>query len=113
MGEESPNGQGDPLIEQGSIYLLHKSGIKVLVISPAAFNRTAGIPIVALIADQPSRMAGFSVSLVGISQAGTVRCDRLYAVHLDNKTARKLGMATRATLTEVLHRVNAIFEHES
>lgn len=113
MAGQPSNGRRAPLIEQGDIYGLPPSGIRVLVISATAFNCLTRTPVVVTISDQfDRRMAGFSVDLTGTILSGAVRCDRIYSVRLEHPGASKLGRAPKSIVTEVVHRVIAILDSE-
>jgi mRNA-degrading endonuclease toxin of MazEF toxin-antitoxin module len=86
----------------------------VLIVSPEAFNRTTGVPVVLPITSggKSARMAGFSVSLAGAGTktAGIVRCDQPCALDLGARGGRKLESVPDAIVEEVLARVAPIFE---
>ena len=78
----------------------------VLVVSPAAFNRVAQVPIVLPITSGGSfaRTAGFVVSLAGADTQTTcvVRCDQPWALDVRARGGRKLETVPRAVIDEVL-----------
>ena len=112
MVDQPSNGRQTPLIEQGDIYSLTPGGRKLLVISATAFNSMTGTQIVASFDDRiDHRTAGFSVALAEPGLSGTIRCDRIFSVRLA-PPASKLGKAPKSIVTEVLHRLIAIFDSE-
>jgi mRNA interferase ChpB len=111
------------VIERGDIYLVsldptqgheQRGRRPVLVISPAAFNRVTGVPIVLPITTGGdfARTAGFAVSLAeaGTRTGGIVRCDQPRALDLTARQARKLEQAPLGIIDEVLARVATILE---
>ncbi len=113
MADQPSNGRRSPLIEQGDIYSLAPSETKVLVISATAFNSITHAPVVVFISDRSDRrMAGFSVDLTVAGLSGVARCDRVCSAQLDSLGASKLGTAPKSVVTEVVHRVIAIFDSE-
>jgi len=86
----------------------------VLVVSPGAFNRVTGLPIV--LANTTggafARTAGFAVSLMGagIETTGVVRCDQPRALDLKARRAKKIERAPEHLVDEVLAKVAPIFE---
>jgi mRNA interferase ChpB len=86
----------------------------VLVITPAAFNRLTGVPVILPITSKGNfaRIAGFSVSLddAGTKTTGVVRCDQPRAVDLKARGARKLETAPTHVVEEVLARLSPLFD---
>jgi mRNA-degrading endonuclease toxin of MazEF toxin-antitoxin module len=87
----------------------------VLVVSPAAFNKLTGVPVVAPITTGGNfaHMRGFAVSLsgLGLSTDGVVRCDQPRALNLKARGAKKLReKVPLPILNDVLARIAAIFE---
>jgi mRNA interferase ChpB len=126
MGRSPGGRKRADLIEQGDVYDVsldpaqgrEQQGPRpVLVVSPAAFNRVSGIPIVAPITTGGdfARTAGFAVPLSGsgMQTSGVVRCDQLRTLDLRARNARKRERAPDFIVTEVLHRILAIFEPEN
>jgi mRNA interferase ChpB len=106
-------------MERGEIYMVsldpaaghEQQGQRpVLVISPGAFNRTTGVPIVLPITSKGrfARMAGFAVDLQGTATRGIVRCDQLRALDLTARQARRVERAPQVIIDDVLARVTAI-----
>src|SRR5271165_4344362 len=110
-------------MERGDIYLVsldptsgHEQQGKrpVLVISPGAFNRLTGVPVVLPITGGGgfARTAGFAVSLMGAGTrtTGVVRCDQPRALDLRARGGRKLESVPGHIMDEVLSKVGALFE---
>ena len=83
-----------------------------LVISPEAFNRVTGVPIVLPITTkgQFARLNGFSVALEGTVTQGIVRCDQPTALDISARNADYIETLPEAILEEVMARVRAIFD---
>jgi mRNA interferase ChpB len=110
-------------MERGDIYLVsldptsgheQRGQRPVMIISPGAFNRVIGVPIVLPITTGGNfaRNAGFAVSLMGAGTrtTGVVRCDQPRALDLRARKARRLESAPAPVIDEVLARVVTIFE---
>lgn len=110
-------------MERGDIYLVsldptsgheQRGQRPVLVISPAAFNRVTGVPVVLPITTGGNfaRTTGFAVSLMGTGTqtTGIVRCDQPRALDLRARKAKRLEAAPAAVVAEVLARVIPLFE---
>ena len=110
-------------MERGDIYLVsldptaghEQQGRRpVLVVSPGAFNRLTGVPIVLPITTGGNfaRTTGFAVSLSGADTrtTGVVRCDQLRALDLGARGARRLEAVPAAIMDEVLARLAPLFE---
>jgi mRNA interferase ChpB len=110
-------------MERGDIFLVsldptsgheQRGQRPVMVISPGAFNRTTGVPIVLPITTGGNfaRNVGFAVSLMGAGTrtTGVVRCDQPRALDLRARKARRLESAPAPVIDEVLARVVTIFE---
>jgi mRNA interferase ChpB len=110
-------------MERGDIYLVsldptsgheQRGQRPVMVISPSAFNRVIGVPIVLPITTGGNfaRNAGFAVSLMGAGTrtTGVVRCDQPRALDLRARKAKRLEAAPSSVIDEVLARVVTIFE---
>ncbi len=86
----------------------------VLIVSPEAFNRLTGVPVVLPITSGGNfaRTAGFAVDLsdAGIRTKGVIRCDQPRALDLKARRATKLETVPAPILSEVLARLSAIFE---
>lgn len=86
----------------------------VLIVSPQAFNRVTGVPVVVPVTNGGNfaRTAGFAVSLAGAGTitTGVVRCDQPRALDLGARGARKLETVPGAVMEEVLARLLPIFE---
>ncbi len=87
---------------------------RVLIVSPAAFNRLTNVPIVAPITTGGdfARLRGFAVSLTGagMETQGIVRCDQVRSLDLRARRARKLETAPAHIVGEVLARLAPLFE---
>lgn len=110
-------------MERGDIYLVSLDPTRgheqqgrrpVLVVSPDAFNRLTGAPIVLPITNGGNfaRTAGFAVSLAGAGTktTGVVRCDQPRALGLGARGGRRLETVPAALIEEVLARLAPIFE---
>ncbi len=86
----------------------------VLIVSPEAFNRVTGVPVVLPITTHGSfaRTAGFAVSLTGagIKTTGVVRCDQPRALDLGARHGRRLERVPEAIMDDVLAKLATIFE---
>ena len=86
----------------------------VLIVSPEAFNRATGVPVVVPITRGGSfaRSAGFAVSLAGAGTqtTGVIRCDQPRALDLSARKGRNLESVPAAVMDEVLARLAPIFE---
>ena len=110
-------------MERGDIYLVSLDPTKgheqqgtrpVLVVSPAAFNRTTHTPVVLPITGggNHARTSGFSVTLMGAgtTTTGVIRCDQPRAIELSARNAKKLERVPETIMDEVLARLAVIFE---
>ena len=108
-------------MERGDIYLVsldptaghEQQGTRpVLIISPGAFNRLTGTPVVLPITTGGNfaRTAGFAVSLegAGTRTTGVVRCDQPRALDVAARGGRKLESVPADVMAEVLARVGVI-----
>ena len=113
----------DHLMKRGDIWLVgldptagheQKGRRPVLIVSPEAFNRVTGVPVVLPITSGGSfaRTAGFAVSLAGAGTktTGVVRCDQPRALDLGARGGKKLETVPDAVMDEVLARLAPIFE---
>ena len=86
----------------------------VLIVSPEAFNRVTGVPVVLPITSAGSfaRTAGFAVLLAGsgLKTTGVVRCDQPRALDLTARNGRKLETVPDRIMEEVLARLVPILE---
>ena len=110
-------------MERGDIYIVtldptqgsEQQGTRpVLVVSPGAFNRMTGVPVVLPITQGGgfARAAGFAVSLMGAgtSTVGVVRCDQPRTLDLRARKGRKVESLPDAIMDEVLARLATILE---
>lgn len=110
-------------MERGDIYLVsldptagrEQQGTRpVLIVSPAAFNRTTNTPIVLPITGggNHARTSGFAVTLTGAgtSTTGVIRCDQPRAIDLRARQAKKLESVPEFIMDDVLARLAVIFE---
>lgn len=108
-------------MNRGDIYLVNlnptsgheQQGTRpVLVVSPDAFNKLTGTPIVLPITSGGNfaRTAGFAVSLdsAGTKTQGIVRCDQPRALDLASRNGRKLESAPPHIISEVLARLKTL-----
>ena len=108
-------------MERGDIFMVsldptsgheQKGRRPVLIISPGAFNKLTGTPIVLPITSGGNfaRRAGFAVPLAGTKTTGVVRCDQPRALDLDARGGRKVESAPEAIIDEILARLATILE---
>lgn len=108
-------------MNRGDIYLVNlnptsgheQQGTRpVLVVSPDAFNKLTGTPIVLPITSGGNfaRTAGFAVSLdsAGTKTQGIVRCDQPRALDLASRNGRKLESVPPHIVSEVLARLKTL-----
>jgi mRNA-degrading endonuclease toxin of MazEF toxin-antitoxin module len=113
----------DHLMKRGDIWLVgldptqgheQRGRRPVLIVSPEAFNRVTGVPVVVPITSggRFARTAGFAVSLAraGTKTTGVVRCDQPRALDLGARGGKKLETVPDAVMDEVLARLAPIFE---
>ena len=83
----------------------------VLIVTPPAFNRATGCPVVVPITSGGgfARRAGFAVALEGTATTGIVRCDQPRALDLAARHGRRVEMAPGAIVSEVLARLAPLF----
>ena len=85
----------------------------VLVVSDAAFNRL-GLTVVCPITQggQQSRFAGFAVTLMGSGSEtqGVVMCNQPRTIDMQARQARFIERVPPSLLTEVMARLQAVFE---
>ena len=84
----------------------------VLIVSPAAFNRVTGTPVVLPITTGGSfaRRRGFAVSLedAGTRTTGVIRCDQPRALDFEARKSKRLESVPESTMDDVLARLAAI-----
>ena len=110
-------------MERGDLYLVsldptsgHEQRRRrpVLIVSPGAFNRLTGTPVVLPITTGGNfaRTAGFAVALdgSGTTTTGVVRWDQPRALDLGARHARKLESVPPAVTDEVLARLATILQ---
>ncbi|WP_455480113.1 type II toxin-antitoxin system PemK/MazF family toxin [Bartonella sp. B23] len=82
----------------------------VLIVSPEAFNRITRTPVVLPITNGGNfaRMAGFSVSLmgVGLHTTGVIRCDQPRALDIGARKGKKMETVPPMIMHEVLARLS-------
>ena len=123
MDPQQGRGRRDHLMKRGDIWLVgldptqgheQRGRRPVLIVSPEAFNRVTGVPVVVPITSGGSfaRTAGFAVSLAraGTKTTGVVRCDQPRALDLGARGGKKLETVPDAVMDEVLARLAPIFE---
>lgn len=84
----------------------------VVLVSPDAFNRATGLPVVAPITNGGdfARRIGFAVALEGTKTTGVVRCDQPRVLDVKARNGRRVESLPPATMYEVLARMAPIFE---
>ena len=84
----------------------------VVVVSPDAFNRATGLPVVLPVTNGGgfTRRLGFAVVLSGLKTTGIVRCDQPRVCDLTARNGRRVETLQSATLDEVMAKVVTIFE---
>jgi mRNA interferase ChpB len=108
-------------VKRGDIYLVsldptegrEQRGMRpVLIVSPAEFNETTGLPVILPITSggEFARRIGFAVPISGIRTTGVVRCDQPRVVDLKARHGRRLESMPDAIMEEVMARVATIFE---
>jgi mRNA interferase ChpB len=110
-------------MERGDIFIVSLDPIegheqagerRVMVVTPAAFNRLTGVPMVVPITTGGSfaRVQGFAVSLTGtgLRTVGVVRCDQVGALDLKARRARRIERAPDFIVEDVLARIITLFE---
>ena len=110
-------------MERGDIWLVsldptaghEQQGTRpVLIVSPAAFNKLTGTPVVLPITTGGSfaRRRGFAVSLqgAGTRTTGMIRCDQPRALDVGARKGRRLESIPDQIMEEVLARLAPIFE---
>ena len=84
----------------------------VLLVTPSAFNRATGCPVVVPITSDGgfARRAGFAVPLQGTTTSGIVRCDQPRVLDLAARGGRRIEVAPQGVVDEVLARLAPLFE---
>ncbi|HEX7159583.1 MAG TPA: type II toxin-antitoxin system PemK/MazF family toxin [Edaphobacter sp.] len=84
----------------------------VVVISPTAFNKASGLPIVLPITSggKFARRIGFSVELERTKTTGIVRCDQPRVLDVKARGGRKVETVPDDILAEILARVVVLFQ---
>ena len=86
----------------------------MLIVSPAAFNKLTGTPVVLPITTGGSfaRRRGFAVSLpgAGTRTTGVIRCDQPRALDVGARKGRRLESIPDQIMEDVLARLAPIFE---
>lgn len=108
-------------MERGDIYLVSLDPVlgheqygerPVLIISPGAFNRVTGTPVVLPITSGGNfaRTRGFAVSLAGCGTrtTGVIRCDQPRSLDFKARNARYLEKVPYTTMEEALAKLQTI-----
>ena len=86
----------------------------VLVVSPAAFNKVTGTPVVLPVTTGGgfARRRGFAVSLedAGTRTTGVIRCDQPRALDLAARDGRRVESVPEPVIDDVLARLATIIE---
>lgn len=86
----------------------------VLVVSPAAFNKVTGTPVVLPVTTGGgfARRRGFAVSLedAGTRTTGVIRCDQPRALDLAARNGRRVESVPEPVIDDVLARLATIIE---
>ena len=86
----------------------------VLVVSPAAFNKVTGTPVVLPVTTGGgfARRRGFAVSLedAGTRTTGVIRCDQPRALDLAARDGRRVESVPEHVIDDVLARLATIIE---
>ena len=101
-------------MERGDIWLVSLDPRPVLIVSPAAFNKLTGTPVVLPVTTGGSfaRRRGFAVSLqgAGTRTTGVIRCDQPRALDVGARKGRRVESVPDQITEEVLARLAPIFE---
>jgi len=108
-------------MRRGEIYIVDLEPTKgreqrghrpVLVVSPDAFNRATGLPVIVPITNGGdfARRIQFAVPLSGTKTTGVVRCDQPRVLDLKERNGRKIETVQAAILDEVLAKAATLFE---
>ena len=84
----------------------------VLVVSPDAFNRATGLPVILPITSGGNfaRRVGFAVPLSGTRTTGVVRCDQPRVLDLNARNGHRVETLPRDIMDEVLAKAVTLFE---
>ena len=86
----------------------------VLIVSPAAFNKVTGTPVVLPITTGGSfaRRRGFAVSLeeAGTRTTGVIRCDQPRTLDLGARKGKRIESVPESIMDDVLARLATILE---
>ena len=86
----------------------------VLIVSPGAFNKVTGTPVVLPITTGGSfaRRRGFAVSLeeAGTRTTGVIRCDQPRTLDLGARNGKRLESVPESIMDDVLARLATILE---
>ena len=86
----------------------------VLIVSPGAFNKVTGTPVVLPITTGGSfaRRRGFAVSLeeAGTRTTGVIRCDQPRTLDLGARKGKRLESVPESIMNDVLARLATILE---
>lgn len=84
----------------------------VVIVSPDAFNRATGLPVILPITsgDEFARKIGFAVPLTGAKTTGVVRCDQPRVIDLKARDGRRVEKLPATIMDEVLARTATLFE---
>ena len=107
-------------MERGEIWLVsldptsghEQQGTRpVLIVSPGAFNRLTGAPVVVPITRKGgfARLAGFAVPLSATQTTGIVRCNQPRTLDLSARHARRLEAVPTPVMQDVLARILLLF----
>lgn len=108
-------------MRRGEIYMVDLEPTKgreqrghrpVLVVSPDAFNRATGLPVIVPITNGGdfARRIQFAVPLNGTQTTGFVRCDQPRVLDLKECNGRKIETIPEPILDEVLAKAATLFE---
>lgn len=84
----------------------------VLVVSPDAFNRVTGLPVIVPITSGGdfARRIQFAVPLSGTQTIGVVRCDQPRVLDLKARNGRRVEAVPAIIIDEVLAKTATLFE---
>jgi len=108
-------------MKRGEIYMVNLEPTKgreqrghrpVLVVTPDAFNRATGLPVIVPITNGGdfARRIQFTVPLSGTKTTGVVRCDQPRVLDLKERDGRRIEAVPAAILDEVLAKAATLFE---
>jgi len=107
-------------MKRGEIYMVDMEPTKgreqrghrpVLVVTPDAFNRATGLPVIVPITNGGdfARRIQFAVPLTGTKTTGVVRCDQPRVLDLKARGGRRIEAVPAAILAEVLGKAVTLF----